>query len=288
MVLFILKKHQFTSLFIFMQNNSSSWSEVSSPCECFVFNFQKEKKTVSKQKNEKERKKYSDQFRNSIYSFIHDVEMFDSTIVNVITACERYKFQKRRFYDVINVLESIGCCHKLKSDSIQWLGLSNIPLYLHSLQKRFKVHILDTKVEDIFKSDTSIIISQLTQLFILCFLVFHIQTINIKHVAHFLSRHNHRYKTTLCKLYQITHILEAAEILKHTSKPCIIYIDSKYYMIIKGCENNTRSNDSNPFSIANLLNDHGPEKFQNEVLKRKNEFYSHLQQFQVSNNILYQ
>ena len=271
-----------------MLMNSLNWSEVSSPCESFVFNFQNEIKPAGKKKVEKERKKYSDQFRNSIYSFIHDIEVFDPTIVNVVSTCERYKFQKRRFYDVVNVLESIGCCHKLKSDSIQWLGLSNVPLYLRSLQRKYNVHIIGTKVEDIFKTDISIVISQLTQLFILCFLVFHIQTLNIKHVAHFLARHNHRYKTTLCKLYQIAHILEAAEILKHTSKPCILFLETKYYAIFDGNENSTKNNDPNPYSIENLLNDHNPEKYQNEVMLRKNEFFSHFQQFQISNNILYQ
>lgn len=268
--------------------NSPNLSEVSSPCESIVFNFSNEMKPLHKAKIETKRKKYSDQFRNSIYSFIHDIEIFDPTIINVVSTCERYKFQKRRFYDVINVLESIGCCHKIKSDSIQWLGLSNIPLYLRSLQKKYNVHIIDTKVEDIFKTDISIVISHLTQLFILCFLVFQIQTLNIKHVAHFLARHNHRYKTTLCKLYQIAHILEAAEILKHTSKPCILFLETKYFVTFDGNENSPKSKDPEPFSIKNLLNDHNIERYQNEVNSRKKEFFSHFRQYQISNNILYQ
>lgn len=265
---------------------SSSCSEVSSPYDEYVLNSPIKKKSIHKK--EKEGKKYYDQFKNSIHSFIYDIEIFDLTVVNITTLCMRYKFQKRRFYDVLNVLEAIGCCHKLKSDSIQWFGLSNVPPYLLSLQKKLKVNLIETKLEDIFRADESIIISQLTQLFIMCFLVIQNQTLNIKHIACFLSRHNQRYKTTLCKLYQITHILEAAGILRHTSKPCVIFLDTKYYNIISEKESDVKSNDPNPYSIENLLNDHISEQFQKVVKKRKFEFYTHVQQLQATDNALYQ
>ena len=256
-----------------MQNSSevTSSSEVSSPIEPFVIQLPLKAKVQIEEPQEKETRKYSDQFKTSIQSFIQDVENSGSKIISVSKSCTKYEFQRRRFYDVLNVLEAIGCCNKLNAESVQWLGLSNIPSTLLLLQKSWKVDDVDATLEDIFQTEQSIVISQLTRLFIMCYLVMQSQALDIKQIATFLSRSNQRYKTTLCKLYQITHILEAAGVLHRTMVPCVMVLEQQYFALLESRD--FQVFDSHPLSVQNLLNDHKSQAFQEAVERRRLEFF---------------
>lgn len=248
-----------------MFEDVSSPSEVS-PAESFV--IQIPQNIINQEKGQqKDAKRYNDHFKNSIRSFVTDAETQKNSMFSISQICCKHDFQKRRFYDVLNVLEAIGCCEKINSETIRWLGLSNIPSALLQLQKSLNVDSINTSVDEIFSAGQSIMISQLAKLFILCFLVTQSQALDIKQIAMFLSRNNQRYKTTLCKLYQITHILEAGGILKHATIPSKIILVSKYCVFLNGQKKDTQI-DSNPLSIQNLLNDHSVD-FIREVEKRR-------------------
>ena len=67
--------------------------------------------------------KNSDSFRNSIRNFIQYAESKETMAEYVISQmCSEFGFQKRRLYDVINVLEPVGICKKTSVDTIQWNG----------------------------------------------------------------------------------------------------------------------------------------------------------------------
>ena len=68
-------------------------------------------------------------------------------------------------------------------------------------------------------------------------------------MANWLSKENGRYKTTLCKLYQISFILESVGIVfKDEKKTGQIYIDKKYY------DSQKEINDqSEAYSVSSLL-----------------------------------
>jgi hypothetical protein len=88
--------------------------------------------------------------------------------------------------------------------------------------------------------------------------------INLRHISAFFSFDQRRFKTTLCKLYQITLILWTLEITERTTNPCEVRIKPQFTKLVLNDE------ESNPFAIHNLLiqtNDR-----QQEVNQRRGEF----------------
>lgn len=247
-------------------------SECSSPLDDSFYT-----KSLPAQNNDKkaekcdlDAKKSSELFKTSILKFVFDCEKCNSQEINIDKACFKYGFQKRRFYDVLNVLESVGCCTKINPEIVVWHGRENIPETLETLQYTYKVNLPSSSLEDIFKNQQSIGISNLTIMLVLCFLVMRVYTLDIKQVAMFLSRSNNRYKTTLCKLYQITHILESAGIISRSLVPCVFILNKNYVRFV---DIGKVKDDENPLSLTNLLNDHssvGPEL---AIEQRRVEFF---------------
>lgn len=194
--------------------------------------------------------KNSDCFRASIGSFVADAETKASAELIISQICCDYGFQKRRLYDVINVLETVGCCKKTSVDTIQWLGLSKVASTLTKLQRRAGVTDGSNTLDDIFPSERCISIAHMTSMFVMCFLVLKMETLDVKSIGMFLSRSNGRYKTTLCKLYQIAHILEAAGIIAKSVIPGEMTLEKRFFVTLDIKE----KDDLNPFSIQGLLN----------------------------------
>lgn len=221
-------------------------------------------------KSDSDIKKCSELFKTSILKFVFDCEKNKSCEINIEKACLKYGFQKRRFYDVVNVLESVGCCRKKNPEIFIWHGRENIPATLEKLQYSYKVNLQTSTLEDIFQNQQSIGISNLTVMLILCFLVMRVYSLDIKQVAMFLSRSNNRYKTTLCKLYQITHILESAGIISRSFVPCVFILNKNYVRFV---DIGKVRDKENPLSLSNLLNDHSSIDPEMVIEKRRIEFF---------------
>ena len=197
-----------------------------------------------------------DSFRSSIHDFIQMAEKGpENRNFTICSLCSQFGFQRRRLYDVINIFESIGICQKTNVDTIKWLSMSNISPTFLKIQQLSGMHDPNSTINDIFPSLKCISITSLTKSLILCFFVLNKESLNIKSTARFLSRGNGRYKTTLCKLYQITHILEAASILSKTSTPGEVVLNSNFYIKYEPPPPPQPQNISiNPYSVEYLLN----------------------------------
>jgi hypothetical protein len=206
----------------------------------------------------------NESFRNGIRTFVKDAEegMMLNNTHYITKVCQQYNIQKRRLCDVIIVLEKVGMCQKTTADTLTWLGIVNVPYYVSNLIDtacRIDRSICYSKL---FGASKQISISSITESFILCFFTFQKASLNIKQLALFLSRENGRYKTTLCKLYQVTHILEAAGIIEKSIIPGEFAIipnafRSKQKMIpeqVISRNNYTPSLPASPHSIESLLN----------------------------------
>ncbi|EAY13161.1 hypothetical protein TVAG_444450 [Trichomonas vaginalis G3] len=75
----------------------------------------------------------TDNFRTSIIYFVETLDREPKQNYTITQLCTRFGFQRRRFYDVVNVLESAGCCQKTNVDCFVWLGLNNVKNHLQSL-----------------------------------------------------------------------------------------------------------------------------------------------------------
>jgi hypothetical protein len=213
-----------------------------------------------------------DSFRCSIRSFLQSAESSLPTNYPIPHLVTEFGFQKRRLYDVLSVLAAVGCCQKVSSDSVVWLGLWNVPRTLQSIQIECGADSPIATLDQVVESQSSVSISKLTVGFVLCFLAMRQQTLDIKHISRYLSRRTGRHKSTLCKLYQIAHILEAAGIIAKGTVPGQLAITPKFFCLV-----DLRIPDGpNPFAIGAILNQKEAEK-EGIVQRRRNEFQAEFQ-----------
>ena len=167
--------------------------------------------------------KTAENFASSIKTFIKEVDSRKNITLSMICLCNEFHFQRRRLYDVINVLEALDFCKKTGVDEMVWYG-----------KESFKRFILDMKQSRNFDTDSfeqCISIGSLTIRFIKLFFIFGLQKLNIKDIGKYLSKDNGRMKTTVCKLYQISHILEAAGVVEKTVLPGEIKLVDEFYFV---------------------------------------------------------
>jgi hypothetical protein len=149
-----------------------------------------------------------------------------------------FGFQRRRMYDALGVFTAIGCCRRVSGDTIVWHGMSCVAPTLLRLQQSVHADFPDVSLNEIVGRQNDVSISALTTAFILCFLGLQKRTLDIKHISRYLSRQSGRSKSTLCKIYQIAHILEAAGVVERSDVPREITIAHQYFAVISltlGC-----------------------------------------------------
>lgn len=210
--------------------------------------------------------KSSETFRRSIQALINKTESHPPKDYHIPSICSSCGFQKRRFYDVINVLEAVGACWKKSVDVIVWKGLAQIPETLRLLQYHSATNGVNSTMEDIFPNEKCISISHLTVSLVLFFFALRKRSLHIKQVGIFLSRHNGRYKTTLCKLYQITHILEAAGIIEKSVIPGEIMMVKEFYAPV---EFEREEKPVDLFSITSLLNSSSDDDSMDSIIEQR-------------------
>jgi hypothetical protein len=174
-------------------------------------------------------------------------------------------------YDVVNVGLAIGCCQKISIDSIFWNGLSKVSPTLLKMQSDVGADLPTTPLDQIIRSENNVSISRLTIGFVLCFLALREPTLEIKHISRYLSRRTGRNKSTLCKLYQIAHILEATGIVQRSLVPGQLTIVDRFFAPIELKKLQEEPNSKSPYAIGSILNHSDPR---DEIVyqKRKAEF----------------
>lgn len=214
--------------------------------------------------------KSSDNFKTSIVEFVKYAENEPCQIYLLSTLCTTFNFQRRRFYDVMNVFEAIGCCQKISVDSVMWMGFSNIRNSLMKLAINSGVFDVNKKIDDIIPNESCISIIKLTQHFVLLFLALNTNRVEIKQAALFLSRVNNRLKTTLCKLYQIAHILETSGIIEKSVVPGEVKIKDQFFIEITqdSCQG------AGSLSIESLLNKKEGTACSQHINKRREAYKS--------------
>jgi hypothetical protein len=174
-------------------------------------------------------------------------------------------------YDVVSVGTAIGCCQKASVDSIFWTGLAKIPGTFLQIQLDAGANVPTASLDQIIRSENNVSISRLTVRFVLCFLALNEPTLEIKHLGRYLSRRTGRHKSTLCKLYQIAHILEAAGVIRRSLIPGQLTLSGRYFAPVDLKKVNEDGNVRSPYAIGAILNHSDP--FDELVYqKRRNEF----------------
>jgi hypothetical protein len=196
-------------------------------------------------------------FRNAIHAIVNDLEKDPPGNYSLVHLHRRHQIKRRRLYDVINVFTAVGCATRLGSDEIIWHGRSRIFSELSRAKEAAQIDS-SLSLSDIFPSDSCVSLSSLTVSFVLLYAALRVEVLDLRKVSAFFSRHVGRYKTTLCKLYQIALILGAVNVMERHCNVCEIRLVAPFTQLL----NDTR--DANPLSIPNLLNRHDEQKVDEE------------------------
>ena len=206
-------------------------------------------------------------FRSSTTTFITSCETDPQEKYNIKETSEKLGFKQRRFYDVINVLDTLGCCPKIDNETFLWLGLGEAKSMIETIAIDRGVFNPNLTISTILPSTNCISIPRITEDFIITFLALERKFLNVIDIAKYLSRSNDRLKTTRCKLYQVSVILELAGIIKKTSNTSEFRLEDRYF--ISASSRICYSKD--PVSIYALLNRNPP--FINSIItKRRSDF----------------
>lgn len=203
----------------------------------------------------------ADELRLSIQMLINDLEMQKNLTMGITYLATRFNIKRRRLYDVINVFTALGCCHKHGLDHVIWLGKEKCISQLAQIRKDKCIDDKDKTLQELFPANGCIGIMNLTVYFLLLFHAMKTDHLDLRFVGQLFSRETSRYKTTLCKLYQISYILSAVGITKRTTQVCEVVLSQPYYddIIVEDLpEDNPRhivpQLSIDPLSIDALLN----------------------------------
>ena len=195
----------------------------------------------------------TDDLRQPIQDLVNELETSPENSHSVSALCQKYSIERRKLYDLFNVFASIGCCTKNGLDYIVWHGkAAAVPFLQQARDKRMTLDPRMTLVS-LFPANQCIGIANLT--INLCLLFFAVMSnkLDLRFVAQLFSHNTTRYKTTLCKLYQISYILGAAGITTRTDKVCQVVLNRPYFSVDTLEPAEPEPSDT-PLSIFSLLN----------------------------------
>ncbi|OHT11472.1 hypothetical protein TRFO_19119 [Tritrichomonas foetus] len=218
--------------------------------------------------------KQTDDLKLAIQMLIGDLEQSINKTQAITLLTQKYNIKRRRLYDVINVFSSIGCCNKSGLDHLVWYGKNMLGAKLEQLKEKFQVHNKEMTLQELFPISGCIGISNLTVCFLLLFFALKTNRLDLRFVGNLFSRQTSRYKTTLCKLYQISYILGSIGITNRTNQVCEVVLNDPYYNEnIVPDEEDDKTENVNPFSISSLLNKpEKPNQIEKYISDRRKEF----------------
>lgn len=167
-----------------------------------------------------------------------------------------FSITRRRFYDVLNVLESMGVCEKVGIDSIRWIGLDSIKPTLTRLRLEMDVENPNHTLEEIFAKEKLIGIGKTNILLLLLFPALRVKRLSLKKAAALLAHGVVKYRTMLGKLCQIAYILRAVDVVKRTALSCEIELRDYLcdFPILDSPLHPLTAPDTDCFSLSALLN----------------------------------
>ena len=220
-----------------------------------------------------------DSFSFSMSSFFHFCSSSSSSHFEIFKLLSAHGFRRRRFYDVVNVLETLGICSKINSETLVWNGMGNVKHAIENLAKKHGAFNQNKTMEDIIPYISTITITSMTEFFIISFIALERQNLDIKEVAYFISRVNGRAKTTLCKLYQIAQILQIVGVITKTEKKSQFRMSDNYFIPAS-----KKFNSIGFMEIGNLLSRPSFNANQNVIERRNAEYKSAVNYFLSSSD----
>jgi hypothetical protein len=204
------------------------------------------------------------EFSSSIQALVNQLERDTNTPHSIPLFCRRFQVKRRRLYDVINVFTAIGCATRQGVDALLWHGRDRALEFMKETSGEMEVQNPEKTLCELFPTEKCVGLPTLTVAFVLLFGAMQVETLDLREVSSFFSRETARYKSTLCKLYQITLILSAIGVMQRTVNVCEVKIQSPFKEGLAEVEY------VNPLALERLLN--RPGKPGDATTKRMSEF----------------
>jgi hypothetical protein len=203
-------------------------------------------------------------FRNAIRLIVSELDADPNRTHAIQDFHKKYGIKQRRLYDVVNVFTAIGCASREGFDQLVWHGRSRIIEELRRAKESCGIDDSSISLSSLFPADNCVGLAPLTTSFLLLFGAMRVDILDLRKVSLFFSRGTVRYKTTLCKLYQIALILGAMDITGRTENVCEVRISEPFSTFLH------EGKDANPMAIGNLLS----RRTRNDdfVTTRRNEY----------------
>ena len=206
-------------------------------------------------------------------NFCEERKLFPHSITALSS---EFSITRRRFYDVLNVLESMGVCEKVGIDSIRWLGCDNIKPTLTRLRKEMDVDNPGRTLDELFASGKLIGIGKTNILLLMLFPALRVKRLNLKKAAALLAHGVVKYRTMLGKLCQIAYILRAVDVVNRTALSCEIELrdDLCDYPIFDSPLTPLEAPDTDDdwFSVSSLLSRPRTKQAQDWLSERRRVF----------------
>ena len=126
--------------------------------------------------------------------------------------------EKRRLYDLMNVLVACNICTKIDTHNYRWLSLGNARIAVQRVSLELESRALDTPIIDLFVLPSSPSIGLMTTMFIGAFLFFNLASMNIRDASILMASDAAHYKPILRRLYLVAFLLERVGLFRHKQK----------------------------------------------------------------------
>jgi hypothetical protein len=193
-------------------------------------------------------------FASTIRAIVAELEQRPNSPHSIQVLYRHHQIKRRRLYDVTNILIAIGCASRSGPDFIEWHGVSGALPWLLREKQNSDITNYQLSLATLFPQANCVGLASLTRSLLLIFPAIGQNVLNLRNVSAFFSRDTQRYKTTLCKLYQITLILGALGITERTENPCEVRMKPPFTRVLED------EPGQSPLTIASLLNHPNPNE----------------------------
>jgi hypothetical protein len=200
-------------------------------------------------------------------SIIYELDADPVKKHSIVDLHHKYNIRRRRLYDLVNVFAAVGCATRESSTIVLWNGTQQIlPNLFQERTKRGIINSFST-LRQLFPSSDCVGLASLSMALLMMFPAIGIFIINLRQLSSFFASETHKFKTTLCKLYQITLILGALGITAKTEQPCEVCLNPPFTQIIFEPQSLAPER---MFAIQNIINT--PYLSEQDLQKRREEF----------------
>lgn len=140
------------------------------------------------------------------------------TEISVDHLTRRQKYEKRRIYDLLNVLCALEICTKVDRKNYVWIGVDNIKEVLIDMARKLEMAVMECDDLSVLRICESAHLSMVVNSFIWAYLYFGVNVLNVQQTARLLANGNGGAKRVLRRLYLVTQILDRVNIVIHTER----------------------------------------------------------------------